>query len=960
MSRIDRISTLQYMGSKSRMLESICVPIIKNKNIKCVVDLFAGTGSVGYALAPYKSIISNDLEYYSYILNEAILNGCVMTKNELVALYKRIEKNYDVIENYLSYELAEEKEYLSAPLEAYEDYAVFSSETPSVFNRELETTRFKKLKKLVNAVKPGNDIQRVPFPCLFITYFANAYFGIKQCCQIDAILAEVLKLTDLRQRNVLLAALMTATSSTASSTTHFAQFLTVKSKSTFKNIKEKRSADIITLFRDTIANFEGKGLLTKAEVKNTCCNLDYEECLQTIAIDKHTLVYADPPYFKEHYSRYYHVLNTMCLYDYPELAINPQSKELAIGRYRADRNVSDFGKKAKALSAFQRLVDICADKKVNLVISYSENSIVKIYELLQVAKSRYRVCVEEITLKHSSQGRATNSDQTVKEFLFICTMPDNYDLEIEKKANKIKSIKPIVDNPGGFIHNYMARKPYNVVSAIISSFSKTKGLIYDPMFGSGTTLIEASKLGRRAIGSDINPIANEICSVSLKHWDMCKIDSVIDQFVNDIEKSCTDIYTVIENGETRIIERCHFDISETGLHPITYWYKAKNKNRLSGRKKSEVSDEFIEKYNSFENAELRKIRDHALIPNSRIAIKENATVFDYFCNRNLVALDRIFEILGNYEKEYGYEVLRLLVSSSINLIKLSDKKASSQMPYWLPKKDATSRNAVFVIQQKASAMKEGLKYLQDSCKSYIDDGEVSIYTTPAQDISSTELHDNSVDLILTDPPYTDQVPYLEYNQLWLYLLGMEKKFDFTRELVVSDAPTRNKGKDDFDAIFNLVINRVARSLKENGIFAMFYHTFDLKSWSNILSMMQANNLRYVYQIPTAAPRKSFKTVMSPRSTLDGNYLIFFIKDSNLEIKKYDGDIEKAIEMARACAERIIKSQEHVTTQDLYDQGMLKESFEQGYLCTLSEKYKTFADVLKGRFVLENGYWEEQK
>ncbi len=97
--------------------------------------------------------------------------------------------------------------------------------------------------------------------------------------------------------------------------------------------------------------------------------------------------------------------------------------------------------------------------------------------------------------------------------------------------------------------------------------------------------------------------------------------------------------------------------------------------------------------------------------------------------------------------------------------------------------------------------------------------------------------------------------------------------------------------------------------------------------------------------------------MSPRSTLDGNYLLFFVKDSNLKNKDFKGDLSDAIEMASACAERIIRSQEHVTTQDLYDQGMLKESFEEGYLLTLSEKFKSFADVLKGRYKYSDGYWE---
>lgn len=957
MPKIDRISTLQYMGNKSRMLESICAPIIENANIHRVIDLFAGTGSVGYALSPYKAIVSNDIEYYSYILNEAILNGCLMSTDELNTALMNIDRNYQIIKGYLNQEISLEEKYLSAPLELYKDYASFSNNTPSVFNRKTNTHSFKNLEELVDMVRPGSKEQEVPFPCLFITYFANAYFGVKQCCQIDAIASAIAEHPDERQRNVLLAALMTVASNTASSTTHFAQFLTVKSKSTFKNIKEKRSTDIVDLFKDCLSVFLDKGLLCKAEKRHKCLNLDFETCLQTIDMDEHTLVYADPPYFKEHYSRYYHVLNTMCLYDYPELAINPQSKEYAIGRYRADRNVSDFGKRAKALSAFRRLIDSCADKKANLVISYSENSLVKIYELTQLAKIRYSVRVNKVSLKHSSQGRATKSDQTVKEFVFQCTLPDNRDIEIEKIADRIKEIKPVVDNPGGFIHNYMARKPYNVVSAIIEGFSRPGGLVYDPMFGSGTTLIEASKLGRCAVGTDINPIANEICSISLRRWNLSKINTLIDQFVCDVEKACSAIYTFVNGEESRIIERCHFDLTDNNLIPTVYWYKVKNKNKLSGRKKSEVSNDFIADYESYQNIDPARLHDHDLIPNSRIAIKEDATVFSYFCKRNLMALDKIFTILDGYRDKYGYEILQLLVSSSINLIKLSDKKASSQMPYWLPKKDATSRNAVFVIQQKASAMKEGLLYLQENCKMSIDDGSISIYTTSAQDISREALNDNSVDLVLTDPPYTDQVPYLEYNQLWLYLFGMEGKFNLEEELVVSDAPIRNKNHEDFNAVFNEIISRTAKSLKEDGVFAMFYHTFDLKSWSKILTMMQGNGLRYVYQIPTAAPRKSFKTIMSPRSTLDGNYLLFFVKDSNLGNKEFKGNLSDAIEMASACAERIIRSREHVTTQDLYDHGMLKESFEEGYLLILSERFKSFSDVLKGKYKYSDGYWE---
>jgi adenine-specific DNA methylase len=59
MNQYNEISTIQYMGSKARIISYVCEPIIKNKSIKTVVDLFAGTGSVGYALKSYKNVISN-------------------------------------------------------------------------------------------------------------------------------------------------------------------------------------------------------------------------------------------------------------------------------------------------------------------------------------------------------------------------------------------------------------------------------------------------------------------------------------------------------------------------------------------------------------------------------------------------------------------------------------------------------------------------------------------------------------------------------------------------------------------------------------------------------------------------------------------------------------------------------------------------------------------------------------
>lgn len=229
---------------------------------------------------------------------------------------------------------------------------------------------------------------------------------------------------------------------------------------------------------------------------------------------------------------------------------------------------------------------------------------------------------------------------------------------------------------------------------------------------------------------------------------------------------------------------------------------------------------------------------------------------------------------------------------------------------------------------------------------------------PAQNISLDLLPNEAVDLILTDPPYTDQVPYLEYNQLWYKVMGWSGFTDESlgSELVVSDAPSRNKDAEDFNNIFAAILKRISPALKMNGYFIMFYHSFDLKSWSEILKMMQEYGLAYCGQIPSATPRKSFKAIMTPKGTLDGNYIVVFQKKANIKIHPFIGDIDDAKQMAIECAGRIISERVEVTSQDLYDCGMLKESFEHGYLQVLSKKFKTFVDVINDSFVFQDGLW----
>jgi hypothetical protein len=124
--------------------------------------------------------------------------------------------------------------------------------------------------------------------------------------------------------------------------------------------------------------------------------------------------------------------------------------------------------------------------------------------------------------------------------------------------------------------------------------------------------------------------------------------------------------------------------------------------------------------------------------------------------------------------------------------------------------------------------------------------------------------------------------------------------------------------------------------------------------------MKDQGLYYCHQMPVASPRKSFKTIMSPNSTLDGNYIIVFQKNDIVTNNVFTCSLVEAMIKSVACARKILAAHDNVTTQDLYDGGMLKDAFEEGYLDVLAENYSSLTDILSKEFDFVDGIWREKK
>lgn len=404
---IDNPIPMQYLGSKARIASWILDRIqAQYSNLDSFVDIFAGTGSVSLEAKNrgYK-IIANDLQPYSSVVLKSLF---IASRYDLTNIANNIihlkSDNYLLsgLRSITSELLEKERlqfENSGKPGWDWNQYRLFCEKT-----------------KLIEGSK--DDVREIRAENgwnLFTRYYTNTYFGVEQCLHLDAIRQYVDALDSEDIKTHILAATITAMTFAVSSTTHLAQFLKPTSSKRSQHLIKRRQVNIIDNVSQRLNSLDNFSLPSAQAIVH---QLDFREALNLVNLNENSVVYVDPPYFKEHYSRYYHVLDTFTLYDYPELTYNHRIGSTTIGRYREDRAISDFGLKSSVENAFSDLFNLVYESGAKLVVSYANTSLVSKEQLLELATKAKLTCkVEEVKLMHSGQGQPRN--KTVTEYLFL-------------------------------------------------------------------------------------------------------------------------------------------------------------------------------------------------------------------------------------------------------------------------------------------------------------------------------------------------------------------------------------------------------------------------------------------------------------------------------------------------------------------------------------------------------------
>lgn len=258
---------------------------------------------------------------------------------------------------------------------------------------------------------------------LFLLTYSGGYFGARQAADIDSLKFAFDRLLaegkiDVNQHRWYMLALCRALFSVANTTGHFAQYLEVKG-STLNRFRLRRRRDVFAEWAAALKELQPHGT-PDWRSHNKTFRSDANALLQQLKTESSApaVVYADPPYTADQYSRYYHLLDTLLTYDYPQI----QGK----GQYRPERFVSEFSLRSKVVNAFEALVANAAHLDADLIINYPENGLLPGTErsILPMLRKYFRRAelAKVINHEHSSLGASKGVERAaVREMIFYAS-----------------------------------------------------------------------------------------------------------------------------------------------------------------------------------------------------------------------------------------------------------------------------------------------------------------------------------------------------------------------------------------------------------------------------------------------------------------------------------------------------------------------------------------------------------
>jgi DNA modification methylase len=397
---------------------------------------------------------------------------------------------------------------------------------------------------------------------------------------------------------------------------------------------------------------------------------------------------------------------------------------------------------------------------------------------------------------------------------------------------------------------FFAKKPWPVVQEYIKHYTHAGELVCDPFAGSGVTAVEALVLGRRTIAADINPVARFITRMTaIAPVDLLLLQEGYDQVRSKVRAQ---IEALGELDEERIL-----GLIGTLDYP----------------------------------------RDPIPKTVRRVDIE---TVDELHTPRQLAGLSVLRDAIEQVADPVSRDLLCVAFANTVRYCNRTYMLPSGRSPY---RGDAGFlRGFSYSPASPASFYEHRVWPTFERCfKSVLEakeetnkliNGRFNTDTFVLSDVSASRIHevtgDATVDYVFTDPPYSNNIHFLDLSTLWAAWLRM-KITDESRaaELLLRGKQTAQR--EIFDKQFEAVAESIARALKPERWLTLVYKHRDLSLWQTVVSSCEKSGLRFVNAVWQDLNIRSTRHIENPNLNPNGDMYLNFRKiDSRRFARIYGG------------------------------------------------------------------------
>jgi DNA modification methylase len=571
----------------------------------------------------------------------------------------------------------------------------------------------------------------------------------------------------------------------------------------------------------------------------------------------------------------------------------------------------------------------------------------------------------------------------------------------EGKKNKIYNL-----------HSYHTKVPFKAIIPYISHYTTKGDIVLDAFAGTGMTALAAINKDRKAIVSDLSPIASFISNGTVTLSDFK--DTYL-SIIKKVEDECSDLYTTIDpedNSECKIsfivwselfyckycnneynffqqavdletgsvlaeyyCPHCGAKISKASSSRVTYEYfdKTLNKSLTKAEQvlivyikdgktyEKEPDENDIQKYNMILAMDIpywypvypMMFKGEKWGDSWRAGYHLGIThTHHFYTQRTLYVLSCLWRHINQIKEIPIRNQLKYAFTASITGLSILQRyRYNSHFPNMI----LSGTLYVGSLRREWNA----IEWFKGKCKSILSSlSEIPLSSKKNMVLVSTQsaidlknIKANSIDYVFTDPPFGDNLLYSELNFIWESWLKCQTSN--TTEAIINSS--QNKALTEYHKLILLSFCEYFRVLKPNRWITVVFHNSKSSVWNSIQDAILKAGFVIAQVSILNKEQGSYKQITSP-GAVKNDLVISAYKPRGSFQRKFlelagEGMEEEFIRMhlSHLSTEPSIER----TEQMLYSKLL---AFYVRHSYTVKYDASTFYKMLRREFAEEDGFW----